>query len=219
MGETELQPELRRQPSQESFGKGHCHLFVGLQRWFKPLECSFPGLALSSVYPGHPFSLTISKNLFNPFGAFSFKRGVGAVLEKLVEKTVMTLALLLDFLYESPQFSPHRGEKITWCWQEACSTQVLWPRRLSLLDLIRGLFRRTPPFGRECHQRLLVQPFCSEVTLSHENSSLTPTCISPVLRSPSIAPWGQGNIGERQHWAHGAEKSLSISQQGAASQT
>lgn len=85
---------------------------------------------------------------------------------------------------------------MTWCWQQACSTQVLWPRRLSLLDLIRGLFRRTPPFGRECHQRLLVQPFCSEVTLSHENSSLTPTCISPVLRSPSVAHGAKGTLGK-----------------------
>lgn len=144
---------------------------------------------------------------------------MGAVLEKLVAKTVMTLALLLDFLCESPQFSPCRGEKMTQCWQQACSTQVLWPRRLSLLELTKGLFRRAPPFGRECHQRLLVQLFCSEVTLSHENPSLTPTCMSPVLRSPSIAPRGQGNIGERQHWAHGTERSLSISQQGAASQT
>lgn len=75
--ETELQPELRSQPSQESFGKGHCHPFVGLQRWFRPLGCSFPGLALSSLYPDLPFSLTISKSLFNPFVVFSFKREVG----------------------------------------------------------------------------------------------------------------------------------------------
>lgn len=107
---------------------------------------------------------------------------------------------------------------MTQCWQQACSVHVLWPWRLSLLDLARGLFRQAPPSGRECHQRLLVQPFCSEVTLSRENPSLTPTCMSPVLRSPSLAPRGQGNIGERQQWAHGTERSLPISQQVVASQ-
>lgn len=76
--ETELQPELRRQPSQESFGKGHCHLFVGLQRWFRPLGCSFPGLALSSVYPDLPFSLSLSPKVFlTHLLFFPFKREVG----------------------------------------------------------------------------------------------------------------------------------------------
>lgn len=138
---------------------------------------------------------------------------MGAVSEKLVAKSVVSLELSLDFsLPESSVYSTLRRK----------DDSVLATGLLCACSVATEVISARPGQGAlqaRCHQRLLVQPFCSEVTLSRENPSLTPTCMSPVLRSPSIAPRGQGNIGERQRWAHGTERSLPISQQVVAAQT